>query len=116
MAIFGFRTVAWVVFAVVALISAARLRLPMRTTISLEVERSIAFGLVGMMFIFAYPDDRRIVAALCFVGVIATELLQAVFSPKYDLVEGAVVTAIGATAGLIAGAAILQIVSMISTS
>lgn len=92
------------------------MRLPMRKTISVEIERSITFGLLGMMFIFAYPDHRRVVASLCFVGVVATELLQAIFSPKYDRMEGAVFTAMGATAGLIAGAAILQIVSMISTS
>lgn len=115
-AVFDFRTVAWIMFAVVALISATRVRLPACTSISLDMERSIAFGLVGMMFIFAYPDDRRIVAALCFLGVIVTELLQAMFSTRYERMEGVIFKTMGATAGLLIGAAILQIVSMISVA
>lgn len=66
-------------------------------------------GLMGVLFIAAYPDDRRIMALLCVFAVIASECLRVVFRSRPPSVEGTVVRIFGAAVGLIIGGVLMQI-------
>jgi hypothetical protein len=52
-------------------------------------------GLMGFLFIAAYPDDRRIIALLCVFAVIASEGFGVIFPRRPPGVEGTVVKILG---------------------
>jgi VanZ family protein len=115
-ALFDFRTLAWLMFVAIIFATAAPIRWRPRTHISVEIERSVAFGLMAMMFIFAYPDDRRVVAIFCILGAVGTELLQVISPTRHPRINDALFKAMGATVGLVVGAVILQIAALMSAS
>lgn len=108
-----FRILAWIILAATIFATAASVHWRPYTVISVEIERSVAFGLMAMVFVFAYPNDRRVVAIFFILGAVATELLQAISPTRHPRITDALLKAMGATVGLIVGAVILQTSALI---
>jgi len=109
---FAFQTLAWLMFATVVLLNTAPVEWKPMSAVSLKTWQSIAFALMAMLFVFAYPDERRIVGIFCIFGAILTELLQFSLQGGNSRVDGALIKCLGATLGLLGGALLLQCSSL----
>ena len=48
-----------------------------------NIDSVIPFGLLGLLFVMAYPEDRRVVALLCIVTAAASESLALVLPGRH---------------------------------
>jgi hypothetical protein len=105
---FAFQALAWLMFATVVFLNIAPLQRGAMSALSPNMGQSIIFALTAMSFVFAYPDQRRIVGIFCIFGAIATELTQFSLAGGNSRVDGALIKCLGVTLGLSAGALLLQ--------
>ncbi len=68
-----------------------------------DVDRALAFLLLGALFVLAYPRHFVLCAVLLVVGAGAIELLQLLSPSRHAHVEDAVIKAFGAVAGVLVG-------------
>lgn len=68
-----------------------------------DVDRALAFLLLGALFVLAYPRHFVLCAVLVVVGAGAIELLQLLSPSRHAHVEDAVIKAFGAVAGVLVG-------------
>ncbi|MDE1997150.1 MAG: VanZ family protein [Rhizobiaceae bacterium] len=107
-----YQIVAWLALASIIFATAAPIRWRPKTAISVNIERSAAFAFMALLFVMAYPNDRRIVGIGCILGAAATELLQVASPTRHPRVEDAIIKGLGATVGLLFGGLLLQAASL----
>nr|WP_200985197.1 VanZ family protein [Rhizobium rhizogenes]QCL10031.1 putative membrane protein [Rhizobium rhizogenes] len=106
---FAFQALAWLMFTTVVFLYVAPVQSRAMSAVSVNAGRSVSFALMAMLFVFAYPDERRIVGIFCIVGAIAAELLEFYFPEGNSRVDGALIKCLSVTLGLLAGALLLKI-------
>ncbi|WP_047462751.1 VanZ family protein [Rhizobium rhizogenes] len=104
-----FQVFAWLAFGVIMLATAVPIGWRPQLMAALHVERILAFSIMGLLFVLAYPGDRRLIALFCILAAVVTELLQAILPSRRPNVEDAAIKILGATMGLLIGGIILQL-------
>ncbi|OCJ00295.1 hypothetical protein A6U86_11820 [Rhizobium sp. AC27/96] len=78
------------------------------------IESVVPFGLMGFLFVIAYPDDRRIVALLCITVAAASESIALVLPEKCLRIERAILKVLATVSGLILGALFMECMLQVS--
>ncbi len=79
-----------------------------------NIDSVIPFGLLGLLFVMAYPEDRRVVALLCIVAAAASESLALVLPQRHIRIERALLKVLATVSGLLVGALLVQFTRMAS--
>lgn len=67
------------------------------------------YVITGFLLLVAYPDDRRIVAVVCMLGILFAEALTSRMTARELSVEAIVLKVLAATGGLMAGGLIMAV-------
>lgn len=78
------------------------------------IDSVIPFGLLGFLFVMAYPDDRRIVALVCISVAAASESLALVLPEKCLRIERAILKVLATVSGLLLGALFMECVLQVA--
>ncbi|MBN8952567.1 MULTISPECIES: hypothetical protein [unclassified Rhizobium] len=103
-------TLAWIFLGlvVVTTVVPVRTRYPFMALAS--IDSMVPFGLLGFLFVMAYPDDRRIVALVCIAVAAASEALALVLPTKNVRIERAILKVLATVSGLLSGAVFMDLV------
>lgn len=74
------------------------------------VERILAFGLLGLIFVFAYPRHWILVTCLMLGTAFGFEAIQHLSPSRHAHLEDAIVKAIGGLAGVALGTVLNRII------
>ena len=73
-----------------------------------SIDSVIPFGLLGFLFVLAYPEDRRIIALVCISVAAASESLALILPEKCLRVERAILKVLATVSGLLLGALFME--------
>jgi len=79
-----------------------------------NIDSVIPFGLLGLLFVMAYPEDRRVVALLRIVTAAASESLALVLPGRHLRIERALLKVLATVSGLLVGALLVQFTHLVS--
>ncbi|WP_049732491.1 VanZ family protein, partial [Rhizobium ecuadorense] len=97
------RPLAWLLLAFIIFVTVSPIGERPNTVTMVDVDRAVAYLLLGFAFALAYPKQWKMVAMLLIVGAFAIEYLQ-YFSPtRHPRLHDAGIKAMGAALGLLAG-------------
>lgn len=99
---------AWTVFGLVVLTTVVPVRTKYPFMAMANVDSVIPFGLMGFLFVMAYPDDRRIVALICISVAAASESIALVLPEKCLRIERAILKVLATVSGLLLGALFME--------
>lgn len=95
-----FRWVAWLLVAVVAFSTLAPIGLRPMTMAPANLERFVAFAVIGAVFCLGYPKHRFVVLVLLFGIVGLLEVAQTLVPSRHGRVPDGMVKASGAVLGV----------------
>ncbi len=105
---------AWTVLGLVALTTVVPVGTRYPFMAMATIESVVPFGLMGFLFVIAYPDDRRIVALLCITVAAASESIALVLPEKCLRIERAILKVLATVSGLILGALFMECMLQVS--
>jgi hypothetical protein len=105
------RVAAWTCLAVIALITVGPIGLRPETGLSPQIERFVAFAIVGALFAAAYPRYILFAAIVVLGAAVILELLQLLAPSRHGRVFDASVKVAGGVVGLCAGWVVSRIVT-----
>lgn len=79
------------------------------TETTVDLDRALAFAVVGACFAVAYPRHWRLALLLLPVGAFGIEALQFLSTTRHPGLADAIVKAVGAACGILAGTAIVSL-------
>lgn len=94
---------AWLLLAAIAVVTLAPIGWRPETALSAQVERFVAFGLIGLVFSLAYPRRLWLVALMILGAAIGLELAQLLVQTRHAGVKDVVAKLAGGGGGLVAG-------------
>ncbi|WP_028747364.1 antibiotic resistance protein VanZ [Rhizobium mesoamericanum] len=94
---------AWVLLAAIIFVTLSPIGLRPHTVTSVNLDRALAYLLVGFMFAVAYPRRLLAVIVLLIFGALAIEYLQYLSPTRHARLHDAAVKIVGASAGVFAG-------------
>lgn len=100
------RPLAWLLLAFIIFVTVSPIGERPNTVTAVDVDRAVAYLLLGLAFALAYPKQWKMVALLLIVGAFAIEYLQYLAPTRHPRLHDAGVKAMGAALGLLAGWAI----------
>lgn len=102
------RVSAWFCLAVIALITLSPIGLRPETGLSPQIERFVAFAVVGTLFAAAYPRYILFAAVIVLGAAVMLELLQLLAPSRHGRLFDAGVKVAGGLVGLSAGWIVAQ--------
>jgi VanZ family protein len=100
------RPIAWLLLAAIIFVTVSPIGLRPHTITSVNIDRGLAYLVVGFAFALAYPRHWITVATLLIVGAVAIEYLQYLSPTRHARLHDAGVKAVGACLGVLLGNAI----------
>ena len=100
---------AWFSLALVVLATVAPIGARQFSISTMNTESIFLFGLMGLLFVVAYPDNRRVIAIFCILATSASESLVLIFPDRHLRVERLIIKLLGATVGLLVGGILMRI-------
>jgi VanZ family protein len=97
------KPVAWLLLAAIIFVTLSPIGLRPHTVTSVNLDRALAYLLVGFMFAVAYPRRWLAVAVLLIFGALAIEYLQYLSPTRHARLHDAGVKIVGASVGVFAG-------------
>lgn len=97
------RPVAWFLLAGIIFVTVSPIGLRPHTITSVNLDRALAYLVVGLAFALAYPRHWLAVAVLLIFGAVAIEYLQYLSPTRHARLHDAAVKAVGASFGVLAG-------------
>jgi VanZ family protein len=97
------KPLAWFLLAGIIFVTVSPIGLRPHTITSVNIDRALAYLLVGLAFALAYPRHWMTVAALLVVGAVAIEYMQYLSPSRHARLNDAAVKAVGASFGVLAG-------------
>ncbi|CDM57482.1 MULTISPECIES: VanZ family protein [Rhizobium] len=94
---------AWLLLAAIIFATLSPIGLRPHTVTSVNLDRALAYSLVGFMFAVAYPRHWLAVAILLFLGALAIEYLQYLSPTRHARLHDALVKILGASVGVLVG-------------
>ncbi|MGG6892875.1 MULTISPECIES: hypothetical protein [Rhizobium] len=105
---------AWTVLGLVVLTTVVPVGAKYPFMAMASIESVIPFGLMGFLFVMAYPEDRRIIALVCISVAAISEGMASVLPEKCLRIERAILKVLATVAGLLLGALLMECVLQIS--
>ena len=99
---------AWTVLGLVVLTTVVPVGTKYPFMAMASVDSVVPFGLLGFLFVMAYPEDRRIVALVCISAAAASESLALVLPEKCLRIERAILKVLATVSGLLLGALFME--------
>lgn len=99
---------AWTVLGLVVLTTVVPVGTKYPFMAMASVDSVVPFGLLGFLFVMAYPEDRRIVALVCISVAAASESLALVLPEKCLRIERAILKVLATVSGLLLGALFME--------
>lgn len=99
---------AWTVFGLVVLTTVVPVGTRYSFMTMATVDSVVPFGILGFLFVMAYPEDRRIVALVCITAAAASESLALVLPEKCLRIERAILKVLATVSGLLLGALFME--------
>jgi hypothetical protein len=103
------RPVAWMLLAAVLFVTVSPIRMRPVTAAPPDVERFVAFAVVGLAFAVGYPRHWRLAACLVVAAALAFEAAQLLAPGRHARIADALVKALGGLAGIATGAVIQRL-------
>jgi VanZ family protein len=104
MMIFKFaKPLAWLLLAFIIFVTVSPIGERPDTVTMVDIDRAVAYLLLGLAFALAYPKQWKTVAVLLIVGAFAIEWLQYFAPTRHPRLHDASVKAMGTALGLLAG-------------
>ena len=97
------RPLAWLLLAFIIFVTVSPIGERPNTVTMVDVDRAVAYLLLGFAFALAYPKQWKMVAMLLIVGAFAIEYLQYLAPTRHPRLHDASIKAMGAALGLLAG-------------
>jgi VanZ family protein len=97
------KPVAWLLLAAIVFVTVSPIGLRPHTITSVNIDRALAYLVVGLAFALAYPRHWPAVAALLVIGAVGIELLQYLSPTRHARMHDAAVKAVGACIGVMLG-------------
>ncbi len=97
------KPIAWLLLAAIIFVTVSPIGLRPHTITSVNLDRALAYLVVGLAFAVAYPRHWLAVAALLVVGAVGIELLQYLSPTRHARMHDAAVKAVGACLGVLIG-------------
>lgn len=104
-----FKWLAWAVLAALVFVTVSPIGLRPHTIMSVGLDRAVAFFLAGAVFAIGYPKRWMSLALFLVAASFAIEILQELSPTRHARFDDAMVKAVGAVAGIIAGKIALTI-------
>jgi len=98
------RVLAWLLLAAILFVTISPIRMRPETGEPADVERLIAFAVVGFAFILGYPRHWILVVCLVVGSAFAFEAVQLLSPSRHAHLHDAAIKAIGGVGGILAGA------------
>lgn len=105
---------AWIVLGLVAFATVVPVGTKHPLMAMANIDSVIPFGLLGLLFVMAYPEDRRVVALLCIMAAAASESLALVLPERHLRIERALLKVLATVSGLLLGALLVQFAHLVS--
>ncbi|MGB3539571.1 MAG: VanZ family protein [Mesorhizobium sp.] len=100
------RVLAWLLLAAILFVTISPIRMRPETGEPADVERLIAFAVVGFAFILGYPRHWILVTCLVAGSAFAFEAAQLLSPSRHAHLHDAAIKAIGGVGGILAGAVV----------
>ncbi|KQV28172.1 antibiotic resistance protein VanZ [Rhizobium sp. Root1203] len=97
------KPLAWFLLAAIVFVTVSPIGLRPHTVTSVNIDRAVAYLLVGLAFALAYPRHWMTVATLLVVGAVAIEYMQYLSPTRHARLHDAAVKAVGASFGVLTG-------------
>ncbi|MBB3318709.1 VanZ family protein [Rhizobium sp. BK181] len=97
------RPIAWLLLAAIIFVTLSPIGLRPHTVTSVNLDRALAYLVVGFMFAIAYPRHWIVVAFLLVAGALAIEYLQYLSPTRHARLHDAAVKILGASLGVSIG-------------
>ncbi len=97
------KPVAWLLLAAIIFVTVSPIGLRPHTITSVNIDRAMAYLVVGLAFALAYPRHWLAVGALLVIGAVGIELLQYLSPTRHARMHDAGVKAVGACLGVLIG-------------
>ena len=97
------QTAAWSCLALIIFVTVSPIGLRPHDILPVDVDRALAFALMAMLFVIAYPRKVLLCGLLVVVGAGAIELLQLLSPTRHAHFDDAAIKAAGAFFGVFLG-------------
>lgn len=104
------QALAWLTLLAIAAATLSPIGLRPRLPVPVDLERSAAFVLAGLLFALAYPRRIWLALVIVIVGAFGLEWLQELRPDRHGRLGDAMVKSLGALIGLSAGWLLVRIV------
>jgi hypothetical protein len=102
------RTLAWLALAGILFVTVSPIGLRPHDFLPVNIDRAGAFALMAFLFVIAYPRHWLLCGILIMVGAAGIEALQLLSPTRHARFDDALIKAVGAAIGCLAGRAINQ--------
>ncbi len=103
------QALAWLTFGLLMLATVVPIGARSLFMTTMNIQSIFLFGLMGLLFVVAYPDSRRIVGLFCILAAAVSESLLLIFPDRHLRVERMLIKVLGATVGLLVGGLLMQV-------
>ncbi|KRB53134.1 antibiotic resistance protein VanZ [Rhizobium sp. Root708] len=97
------KPVAWCLLGGIIFVTVSPIGLRPHTITTVNIDRALAYLLVGLVFAVAYPKQWMRIALLLIVGAVAIEYMQYLSPTRHARLHDAAIKAVGASFGVMAG-------------
>lgn len=97
------KPLAWLLLAAIIFVTVSPIGLRPHTITSVNIDRALAYLVVGLAFAVAYPRHWIMVGALLVIGAVGIEFLQYLSPTRHARIHDAAVKAVGACLGVLVG-------------
>ena len=94
---------AWTTLLLVALATLSPIGLRPRLPVAVDMERALAFALLGFLFATAYPRKIWFSIGVVLIGAFGLEIMQDMRFDRHGRIDDAVLKAVGGIVGVAAG-------------
>lgn len=97
------KTIAWLTFVAIILVTVSPIQMRPQTITTVGFDRAAAFAVCSAAFVLAYPRYWIAIIFLAVLGAMGLETLQYLSPTRHPHISDAVVKAVGAVGGAVAG-------------
>lgn len=105
------KALAWLAFAGIIFVTVSPIGLRPHDFLPVDVDRAGAFAVMAFLFVVAYPRHWLLCGILVMAGAAGIEALQLLSPTRHARLDDALIKAVGAALGCLAGRALNQLLS-----
>ena len=103
------QVLAWTTLGLILLGTVVPVGLKQHIVAAANIKSVFLFALMGLLFVVAYPTDRRVIALLCILVATASESLLLILPDRQIRIERMVIKILGVSVGLLIGGILMVI-------